>query len=303
MKTEQHHEAEQLFLQHNLSKTEIAEKLNINRRTVTLWAQQGNWDKIRKSSQHMPSILAEKCYHLLDHYLSYLMTEGATFSTFTLKHAQTIHLLTTSIKKLKNRSTTNETMEMFNFFLPGLKRRDPKLAADLVPYVEEFINTRAAADPADFVPDGFNENGYTPFPEKDIQETHQDERDSQSLADAFEEFVRTQPNEQPTATQPPNEPQHPAAQTPNAPNPYEHPIPNSQSPIPNQYPQIPNPQFPIPPFASSLPALNSTPTYLPFSFTPTCSSPAPRIHLLSTLTFHHDPIPNYQSPIPHKNAA
>jgi hypothetical protein len=186
------------------------------------------------------------------------MTEGATFSTFTLKHAQTIHLLTNSIKKLKNRSTTNETMEMFNFFLPGLKRRDPKLAADLVPYVEEFINTRAAADPADFMPDGLNENGYTPFPEKEIQETHQDERDTQSLADAFEEFVRTQPTEQPKNTQQPtatrqpntqqaNAPQQPAAQPQSTdPTPHEHPIPNPQSLIPNQRPPIPNSQSLIP---------------------------------------------------------
>ena len=102
MKNEQKERAKALFFDTNLTKTEIAEKLNVDRRTIRIWSQEGNWEHLRKSARHLPSMVAEKCYYLIDQYLNSLMINGDvnTYCTLQLKHAQTIHLLATTIKKL-----------------------------------------------------------------------------------------------------------------------------------------------------------------------------------------------------------
>lgn len=188
MKTDQKEEAKELYIQTDLSKTEIASRIGVDRRTVLLWSKQNNWDKLRASARHLPSIVAEKCYYLINGFADRLLIDG-TPSSLNIKHAQTIHLLATSIKKLKNRSTVNESMEMFGFFLDGLKRRDPDLAAAILPEVEQYIQVRENQDISDFLFDGVNADGTMPYPEKEIEETRQDNNDMADLAREFQEFV------------------------------------------------------------------------------------------------------------------
>jgi hypothetical protein len=191
MKNDQRDAAMNLYFQTVLTKTEIAAKVGVTRKTVLFWSQQGNWDKIRMSARTMPALVAEKCYHLIDQYTRSLLTEGAATSTLQLKHAQTIHLLASTIKKLKNRSTVNESMEMFNFFLDGLSRRDPALSHQVAPYIEEYITIREHAETNDFLTDEFNKDGLIPYPDKAMQEKDHDEKDNARLVHDFEIFLNT----------------------------------------------------------------------------------------------------------------
>jgi hypothetical protein len=143
------------------------------------------------SAIHMPSMVAEKCYHLLDQYMSHLLSEGNSMSTFTHKDAQTIHLLATTIKKLKNRSAVNESMEMFGFFMDGLSRRKPELAEAVAPEIEKYMTIRKNVTTADFMLDGFNQAGKIPYPDNDVQEQLADQQDEAELARDFEEFMAT----------------------------------------------------------------------------------------------------------------
>jgi len=190
MKNEQRDQAQELYFQSNLTKTEIANKLNVSRRTVTLWAHQGNWDTLRRSARSMPALVAEKCYHLIDQYTSGLLDDRYRSMNITIHNAQTIHLLASSIKKLKNRSTVNESMEMFNFFLEGLSRRNPELAANVLPEVEEFILCRSTATTNSHLTDDFTPNGSIPFPEKEMTEQYADEKDNASLNLEFDLFMQ-----------------------------------------------------------------------------------------------------------------
>jgi hypothetical protein len=189
MKQREQDHAKNLYFQTNMSKTEIAEKTGVNRKTILFWARQGNWDALKMSAIHMPSMVAEKCYHLLDQYMSLLLSEANSMSTFTYKDAQTIHLLANTIKKLKNRSAVNESMEMFGFFMDGLSRRNPALAEAVAPEIETYISIRKNVTTADFMLEGFNETGKIPYPDNDIQEQLADQRDEADLARDFAEFM------------------------------------------------------------------------------------------------------------------
>jgi len=193
MKSAQQDKAKELFFQTNLSKKEIAAKVGVNRKTILFWSQQGNWDKLRMSSRTMPSLIAEKCYYLIDQYANSLLVDGMStnYSCLQLKHAQTIHLLASSIKKLKNRSTVNESMEMFNFFLDGVNRRDPGLAEQIAPMMEEYITIRKNVDTTDSLLEEFRQDGTLPYPEKEINENNADIKATQELMDDFEEFIKT----------------------------------------------------------------------------------------------------------------
>ena len=116
MKNEQQEEAKTLYFQTNMSKTEIAKATGVSRRTILRWCQQDNWETLRRSARHTPSLVAEKCYYLIDAFSSRLL-QDPTFTTINLKDAQTIHLLAASIKKLKNyrKFHTKNTDKFFHF--------------------------------------------------------------------------------------------------------------------------------------------------------------------------------------------
>jgi DNA-binding XRE family transcriptional regulator len=180
MKNQEQEQAKELYFQTNMSKTEIAASVGVNRRTILLWSKQGNWDKLRDSARHLPAMIAEKCYYLIDRFTTGLLQDASLF-TLSFKDAQTIHLMASSIKKLKNRNTVNESMEMFNFFYEGLKKKNPELAAEVLPEIEEYITSRSDRETNDFLIEGFTQNGVAEYPDQESQEQYADDADLQSL--------------------------------------------------------------------------------------------------------------------------
>ena len=189
MKSAEREQAQYLYFQTDYTKGQIAEMLKVNRHTISMWAHQGNWDKLRKSARTLPALVAEKCYHLVDSYASGILGDPYTSQNINIRHAQTIHLLASSIKKLKNRSTVNETMEMFNFFLDNLNRRNPALAAQIVPEVDEYLRARGDATVNDHLTSSFSEDGSIPFPADELTEQSLDQQDADLLNQEFEEFL------------------------------------------------------------------------------------------------------------------
>jgi hypothetical protein len=177
MKNEQQQQAKHLYFQSSLNKTQIAELLGVNRRTVMLWVQQGNWDRLKLSSQHLPSMVVEKCYYMLNHYLDNLLAANGTISTFGPKEASAINQLATAIKKVRNRSAVNESMEMMSFFLDDVRRKDPNMAEAIMPFIEQYIAKRKDTNLADFLPANFNDQGFVNEPTDDIMEQWLDEQE------------------------------------------------------------------------------------------------------------------------------
>jgi hypothetical protein len=89
----------------------------------------------------MPFLVAEKCYFAIDHIATGLLKTPEPLD-ISRHHADSINKLATSIKKLKNRSTANECMEMFGYFLEYIREKDEKLAGDLLPHMEQYMETR-----------------------------------------------------------------------------------------------------------------------------------------------------------------
>jgi hypothetical protein len=186
MKNDKHQQAKNLYFQTDLTKTEIAAQLGINRRTVMLWTKQGNWDELKKSAEHLPSLVAEKCYYLLDQFATRLLFDGAVVSQISHKDADVINKLASSIRKLKNRSTTNESMEMFNFFVNDVKKKNPQFAEEMMPYIEQYIATRKDIDMSDFLTNRFSENAIVQAQNREVQEHYLDQKDLEAFKTELE---------------------------------------------------------------------------------------------------------------------
>ena len=207
MKAQQQQQARQMYFQTNLSKTEIADKLNISRRSVYQWSVEGDWEKLRTSARNMPSILAEKCYYLIGHFTDHLLSRDSNYQSVTKADVDILFKLAKTISMLKKGSTVNENMETFTFFLEGLQKRDANLAQALIPYTDTFISSRAATDPSSFIMDGFTKQGRKPLSEKEMMEKMLDEQDAAAILEEMQQNNVGVENLQPQ-NQPPNHAPH-----------------------------------------------------------------------------------------------
>jgi hypothetical protein len=181
MKNKKKAQAKELYFQGDLTKTEIADRLGVSRRSIHLWVREGDWERLRLSAQHLPSIIAEQCYYTLAHLTRHILSDARMGIPLTHKEADAMHKVALTIGKLKNRSTVNESMEMFSLFLDRLRRRDPQLTEKLLPHVERHISERRDVYISDFLPAGFDEDGYMPLKAKDYTEQRLDEQNEREL--------------------------------------------------------------------------------------------------------------------------
>ena len=113
MKLEQQQQAQYLYFQTDLSKTEIAQSLHISRSSLHHWIRLNNWERLKKNADHMPSSLAENCYHVFGDLTDSLLSHERIGYPVTAQEANTMYKLVLTINKLKTRNTLNESMEMF----------------------------------------------------------------------------------------------------------------------------------------------------------------------------------------------
>jgi transposase-like protein len=163
MNNDKKQQAKNLYFQTEMNKTQIAGLLNVSRRSLHYWIQEGNWERLKKSANIMPGLLAENCYHIFSHLTRHLLSERRITNPVTNKEVDTMHKLVLTINKLKSRTVLNENMEMFACFLDVVKKRNPKVAEDIAPFVDEYISSRASVYTKDVMPEGFTSMGYLPF--------------------------------------------------------------------------------------------------------------------------------------------
>jgi DNA-binding XRE family transcriptional regulator len=188
MKNQEREQARALYLQTNLTKTEIAEKTGINRRTIYQWSVDGDWDTIRTSARTMPSILAQRVYHIIGHFTDNILFRDAAYISISKDEVNTLAKLVNTLNKLKKGSTASENMETFTYFLEELKQKDAFLAEELLPHVDDFVSANAVKSHKSMLLQGYNRNGSKDFPEKEIIDKWQDENDY----DAIMEEIRMQ---------------------------------------------------------------------------------------------------------------
>ncbi len=148
MNAELQAKARKLYLQTDLSKTEIATVLGIPIRTLHYWVGVQRWDIQKQCALQAPSVIVTNCYQILANFTGQLLAPERRDTLMTHKEAETIHKLTVTISKLKARTTLGENMDIFNNFLQNIRSYSPQLADLITPHVTAFIAAGATAPTA-----------------------------------------------------------------------------------------------------------------------------------------------------------
>ncbi|MBE2290518.1 MAG: hypothetical protein IAE95_13245 [Chitinophagaceae bacterium] len=148
MNAELQAKARKLYLQTDLSKTEIATVLGIPIRTLHYWVGVQRWDIQKQCVLQAPSVIVTNCYQILANFTGQLLAPERRDTLMTHKEAETIHKLTVTISKLKARTTLGENMDIFNNFLQNIRSYSPQLADLIAPHVTAFIAAGATAPTA-----------------------------------------------------------------------------------------------------------------------------------------------------------
>jgi len=143
MKLEQQQQAQRLYFQTDISKTQIAETLGISRRSLHNWIRENNWEQIKKNAEVIPSFLAENCYQILGNLTGHLLSADRLGQPATIQEVNAVYKLTLTISKLKAKNTLNESMETLAWFTESVEAKDPELAQKLQPHLEEYIAAHA----------------------------------------------------------------------------------------------------------------------------------------------------------------
>jgi hypothetical protein len=191
MQNEKKQQAKTLYFQTGLNNSQIATLLSVSRRSISTWVKEGDWNRLKQSAKYLPSMLAENCYHIIGHLTESYLSESRITNPVTYKEIDALHKLTLTAKKLQNRCTLNENMELFGYFMEMVSQRNPQLAQTIHPYIDEFISARASVYTQHIQPDTFNDMGRIPVHEDDIKEKQLDrEEEYFSDPDIIEAYKR-----------------------------------------------------------------------------------------------------------------
>jgi transposase-like protein len=210
MKRNQFLEAERLYFETKMTKTEIAETLGINRRTLHNWIHENEWDRLKNNAQHMPVYLAENCHFILANMMRHLMSDARAGQPATPAEVQAIQRLTTTAHRLRAGHTISETMQLTNQLLDFVCLHNPAMAIELSPLLRQFVTVRAKGDIYTYKPAQMTDDGTMPLPQDNPAEVQRDVADYMAEADAQRDWRDgeapfTQPG-QPVAPVPPPSP-------------------------------------------------------------------------------------------------
>lgn len=114
----------ELYFAATHTNSEIAELVGVNRRTIMLWARQGNWQQQRELDRQLPALLIHRSYHLVNNLTSALLTRAA--DDIDVRHAKTLHYLATGISRLKGKPDLTMRNVVYSTFI---RQATPRTAA------------------------------------------------------------------------------------------------------------------------------------------------------------------------------
>ena len=145
MKSHQHQKAFNLYFQTDFTQKQIADMLNIDRKTLFTWAKEGNWKRAKHTIRHAPTLLAEQYYDQLA-AINEEVAKREDRPYPTKEEAGIIKTLTATIKQIGKRHTLSETMEVFIDFELEVMRTDKDFARKMIFYMDKYIHTLASFD-------------------------------------------------------------------------------------------------------------------------------------------------------------
>jgi transposase len=135
--------AQELFVQSSLNAKEIAERLNIDEKTIGRWRAEEDWDNVKTSFTMSKSNQLRNFYAQITE-INTLISERPLGTRFaTNKESDTLIKLTTSIKNLETETSLTDIIDVSIQMTTWLKAVDPEKAKEITLLFDKFIKSIA----------------------------------------------------------------------------------------------------------------------------------------------------------------
>lgn len=140
MKPNQNIQARELYMQGGLTQQEIAEILNVNRKTVGLWIQQGQWRQLRIAAQQSPAMLLQDFYNQLAVLNETIHQKGGIP---TVEESIVQRRLIMNIQSFKQQPVSNY-IQLYTELISEIRKQEPGLATKLAPIADGLIKQKTS---------------------------------------------------------------------------------------------------------------------------------------------------------------
>ena len=131
------------FFQTDLTQQQIADLLDINRRTLHRWMKEGGWKRAKYAASHAPGVLIEQYYEQLGQ-MNLKIAQRTEQPYPTKEESETIRRITATIKQMRSgHATCAESVEVFMGFTEKLRKKDMALLTDVLPHITQYIKSLA----------------------------------------------------------------------------------------------------------------------------------------------------------------
>lgn len=125
-----------LYMQNQLAQKEIAAKVGVNEKTISLWKDKYCWEQLRKSLLTTKAEVLRFLYNVLDKLKTRIENEDGIGDT---KQADMVVKYTAAIKSLETETSVAQLMEAGQRFHKFLQAMDPALALTVLNHYDSFI--------------------------------------------------------------------------------------------------------------------------------------------------------------------
>jgi len=175
MKPYQQTQARELYMQGGLNQQQIADLLNVNRKTVGLWIQQGQWRQLRIAAQQSPAMLLQDFYNQLAMLNETIHQRGGIP---TIEESVVQRRLIMNIQSFKQQPVSNY-MQTYTELINEIRKQNPEMAKQVTLLADALIKQKTG-----------NKRLYT--------------SQDMFLTDELEEELEQELNEQPESIAPPS---------------------------------------------------------------------------------------------------
>ncbi len=131
--------AQQLYCEGNITQKAIADKVGVSEKTLSKWANDDNWDRLRKSLLISKQEQLSHMYEQLSEINAAIRKKNPGERYANSKEADIMAKITASIEQLEEETNITDVFEVGKRFITFMQQNDFEKSKELVDYFDAFI--------------------------------------------------------------------------------------------------------------------------------------------------------------------
>lgn len=186
-RSEKQQQAQDLFLNTEKSRQEIADILNIDRKTLYLWIKNGRWEQMKETAMQAPEVIIDNLYSHISEINNGIRNRPEGQRAPTPQEVNMLHKLLKMTNEISRRER-GWYMSAFMELMKFINKKDYKLARTVLPVVDEFVKGMMRDSETKY------EDSQNAFVREVVENLAADEKEAEELklqVDAIEQAMKT----------------------------------------------------------------------------------------------------------------